>query len=379
MTIRHTAAVFVLAAILGAGSTSCDDTLRGPQSVADTLYVGVAATPGSAAYFHGVELALARLNAERPKDARPLGLRMPPASEPSAVAVAARFRDDSKVIGVVGHTGSAETINAAPVYGDVENAGRDAVVAVTPTSTNPQVTRVNRWIFRVCPTDNDAARTLAGFAIDSLHARRVAIIYRNDLFGQGYTRTVAPVLAEAGVVITERDPYLAKITEYRAYAERIARSSVDAVIFAGGAADAAEMIAALHEQKAHPAILGSDDLANILGGAPTTAERDRFRDVRYTAFYDASREQSPEGRAFVEEYRKRWHETPTHQAALAYDAASLIGRATFAVGGDRHRVRDWIANVGRAAPPLPGITGEIAFDDHGDALDKPVLVARIAP
>ena len=57
----------------------------------------------------------------------------------------------------------------------------------------------------------------------------------------------------------------------------------------------------------------------------------------------------------------------------------LIGRAFHAVGRDRRLIRDWIANVGRGAPAQQGITGEIRFDEHGDALDKPVLIGSIQP
>jgi ABC-type branched-subunit amino acid transport system substrate-binding protein len=57
----------------------------------------------------------------------------------------------------------------------------------------------------------------------------------------------------------------------------------------------------------------------------------------------------------------------------------LIGRAFLAVGRDRHRIRDWVANVGRGAPAHQGITGPIRFDEHGDALAKPVLIGSIAP
>ena len=175
------------------------------------MYVGVAAARNSAAYYRGVQMALDRLNAERPHGSRPLGLRMPPEVQTTQVAVAARFRDDPAVIGVVGHTGSAQTMEAAPIYADAANGGRHALVAVTPTATNAQVTRVNRWVFRVCPTDDDAARALAHFAIDSLHLRRVAVVYRNDLFGRGFTRTIAPELSRSNVTIAERDPYLADL------------------------------------------------------------------------------------------------------------------------------------------------------------------------
>jgi len=351
---------------------------RGPTALTssgDTLYVGVAATRSNTDYFRGVQMALDRLNAERPTGARPLGLRLPADSQTSQVAVAAAFRDDPTVIGVVGHTGSAQTMDAAPIYGDVEANERRAVLAITPTATNPAVTRAGRWVFRVCPTDDDAARALARFAIDSAHAKRVGIVYRDDLFGRGFTRVIAPALASAGATVVERDPYLAGLTEYDAYAARLARRKVDVLVVAGGGVDAADMVRALRRAGAAPAVLGSDDIASISTAAKTPGE---FRGVRYTAFYDAS-SRAPAATAFASEYRRRFGTLPNHQSALSYDAAMLIGRAAQAVGDDRRAVRDWVAAIGRSSPAYDGVTGQIRFDDHGDALGKAVLIGEVKP
>jgi branched-chain amino acid transport system substrate-binding protein len=349
----------------GAGSSSSLGL-----ALSDSLYIGVAAVRTSQEYFRGVELALERLNANRPVGARPLALRMPLDSQPSQVAVAAAFRDDPTVVGVVGHTGSGQTLEAAPIYGDVEQRGRRALVAVTPTATNPAVSRSGEWVFRVCPTDDDAARALARFTVDSVRAKRVAVVYRNDFFGRGFTRVIDPELTRRGVTIVERDPYLAGITEYEAYAQRIARRRVDAVIFAGSGPDAAEMIRALRAAGANPAIIGSDAVADVRdAGAPG-----EFRDVRFAAFFDAARASTAEQLTFIGDYRRRFGGVPDHQSALAYDAAMLIGRAAQAGGGNRRKVRDWIADVGRRAPAHLGVTGVIRFDDRGDAINKVVLV-----
>ena len=368
---RAEAVVILVCAAASAGCVGSGAPSIGSSS-SDSLYIGVAAVRGSVEYFRGVQLAIDRLNAERPATARPLALRMPPDSQPSQIAVAAGFRDDPAVVGVVGHTGSGQTLEAAPIYGDVEQDGRRALVAITPTATNPAVTRSGDWIFRVCPTDDDAARALARYAADSIGAKRVAIVYRNDFFGRGFTRVIGPELSRRGVSVVERDPYLAQITEYAAYAQRIARRRVDAVVFAGGGPDAAEMIRALRAAGVNPDILGSDAVADIRDvGAPG-----EFRDVRYTAFFDADRAVAAEQRAFVGDYRRRFGGLPDHQTALSYDAAMLIGRATHALGGDRRKIREWVAEVGRGAPAHPGVTGVIRFDEHGDAINKVVLVAR---
>ncbi|PYP62145.1 MAG: hypothetical protein DMD26_16280, partial [Gemmatimonadetes bacterium] len=112
---------------------------------------------------------------------------------------------------------------------------------------------------------------------------------------------------------------------------------------------------------------------------PPPDDRELFRGVRYTSFYDATRPTDGEGKQFLAEYTKRFGQPPTSQAALSYDAAMLIGRAALAVGADRRRIRDWVAAVGTTAQPMHGITGEIRFDGHGDAVGKSVLIARVQP
>jgi len=349
----------------------------GGPTAGDSLYIGVAAavTEGNAAYFRGVELAVERLNAERAAGERPYAMRRPLEEQPTQVAVAAAFRDDSDVVGVVGHTGSAQTMEAAPIYGDVEQGGRRALVAVSPTATNPRVTRASEWVFRVCPTDEDGAKALAQFAADSLRARRVAVIYRNDLFGRGFTRVFVPALAALGTPVLERDPYLAGLTEYEAYAERIARRDVDALVIAGGADDAAAIMRAVHRAGARPAVLGTDDVAGLAAAAGGARE---FERVRFTAFFLADRVTTVQARAFAATYRARFGAEPDHRAALSYDAAMLIGRAAAATGGDRRKVRDWIAAVGRTAPVHDGVTGPIRFNGWGDAVNKPVLIGSVA-
>ncbi|HET7456830.1 MAG TPA: branched-chain amino acid ABC transporter substrate-binding protein [Gemmatimonadaceae bacterium] len=370
--------VVLLAAGCGVRDGSAALAAARAGAASDSLYIGVAAARSASgtAYFRGVELAVADLNASRPAGSRPFALRMPPEGQPSQVAVAAAFRDDPTVVGVVGHTGSAQTLDAAPVYGDVEHDGRHAVVAVTPTATNPAVSRASEWVFRICPTDDDAALALARFATDSIGAKRVAVIYRNDLFGRGFTHTIAPLLESGGARVTERDPYLAGVTAYEAYAARIVRGRADAVVIAGGAADAAEMVRAMRHAGGNPAVLGTDDVAGI--GADSAAARE-FRGVRFTSFYLPDRPVAGASSGFADAYRKRFDETPGHRAALAYDAAMLIGRAAIAAGPERARIRDWLAAVGRGAPAYAGATGEIRFDEFGGAVGKQVIVGEVRP
>lgn len=373
----------LLAAVASAGALAgCDLPASFAQSsragAGDSVYIGVAAMrePATESFFRGARLAVARLNAERPAGARPFAVAMPPVEQPTQVAVAVAFRDDPRVVAVVGHTGSAQTMEAAPVYADVEDGGRRALAAVSPTATNPAVTLEGDWVFRVCPTDVDGARALARFAVDSAGVRRVAVIYRNDLFGRGFTRALARELTTGGARVVERDPYLSGITEFGAYAARATGRDADAIMLAGGGPDAVQIIRALRAAGGTARILGSDDLAS-LNDAPSTATE--FRGTRFITFYSAALATGAEATAFLQGYRAAHRVTPTHQAALTYDAAMLIGRAVLAVGADRRRVRDRIAATGMSVPAHQGATGPIRFDARGDVVDKPVFIGEVTP
>ncbi|HKW47185.1 MAG TPA: hypothetical protein VJN70_07060, partial [Gemmatimonadaceae bacterium] len=97
MTVGQLVAAIAIAAAIGAGSTSCSRFGSSAKAGTDTVFIGVAATRTSVAYFRGAQLALDKLNAERARESAPLGLRMPPAVQTTQVAVAARFRDDPAV------------------------------------------------------------------------------------------------------------------------------------------------------------------------------------------------------------------------------------------------------------------------------------------
>jgi branched-chain amino acid transport system substrate-binding protein len=371
--------VTLLAVTLLAGA--CRGAASAPAPRADhpdSLYIGVAVRPGptTESFVQGVALALETLNAHRPAEALPLALRLPAPTLSTQVAVAAAFRDDPRVVGVVGHTGSAQTLEAAPVYADVEHEGAHAVVAVTPTATNPAVTRASAWIFRVCPTDNDAARALASFIAESLATTHVGVVYRNDLFGRGFTRTVVASAHAHGISIVETDPYLADITAYDAYATRLVRRGVQAVVFAGGGDDVKPFIRALHSAGGNPIVLGSDDVGGLANDTTTARE---FEGVRFTAFFLADRPATAQGVAFVQHFQQRFGTTPDHRAALAYDAAMLVGLAAHEVGPNRRAVRDRIASTGRDRPAYDGATGRIQFDEVGDVVRKPVSIGRIQP
>ena len=68
----------------------------------------------------------------------------------------------------------------------------------------------------------------------------------------------------------------------------------------------------------------------VLGGDAVSeleAQATEFAGVRYIAFFQASRVRTPEAKAFVSAFMKKYGVPPEQRSALAYDATMLIGRA----------------------------------------------------
>jgi branched-chain amino acid transport system substrate-binding protein len=348
-------------------------------AAADTAYVGVAVGLQNperyANVFRGVELALDELNARRPADAPVLALRRPSAEAKSHVEIAAAFRDDPAVIGVVGHTESEPTMSAAPVYEDRENGGRRALVAVSPTASGTLVARSSEWVFRVCPVVDQQARAVARYLVDSLSISRAAVVYRSDASGKGFLRGFAGELEARGGSVLERDPFVEEIPEFEAYARRIARKDAGAVVFSGNAADLLKMARELRGAGGTARLLATNPPTPEMMADPASAAA--LAGMRYTALYLPDRPLTDAARAFAPAFQQRFGAAPDHWAALAYDAATLIGAAVHRAGPDRRRVRDEVAKVGRGLPPHSGATGEIRFDQWGDPVEKPVLLAEV--
>ena len=335
-----------------------------------TFAIGVGAVPGNPGYTNvvrGVELAVERLN--ETGSTRFLA-RLPGKAATSAVHVAVGLQRDASVIGVVGHPQSGQSLETLPVYSDAANGGADPVVLVSPTASSPRLTGISPWFFRVAPSDDAAARYVARWTLDSLGARRAAVIYRNDSYGRDWSSTFAATFRAGAGVIVSRDPYLPGITEWEAYAGMLARLRPDVLLFPGDAGDAVELLRALDAAGVTLTFIGGD-------GTGAMASAPEAQGARYVAFFDPERATSPEGESFVNRYRARYREDPDMFAALSYDAALAIGKSVVGGAHTRAAVRSAIERIGNGSPALDGVGGSIAFGRNHDAVGRSVGVTTI--
>jgi branched-chain amino acid transport system substrate-binding protein len=362
-TARNATASLTLAACI-TGSAGC-----GGDSTRDVVHLGLAAPLeqfiGSQS-LRGAQLAIEQINAGGGIRDRRLALTAVTDSADArrAVPVADQFFADPTVVAVIGHSTSGATLAASTIY----NRG---LPAVSPTATSPEISDAGPWIFRVAPSDAANSAALAGYAIRELGSR-AAILYANEPYGRGLRNGFGRAFEAAGGTLLEQYPYIeGETVDFEPYLLGMKRVTPDLIFVAGLDAGAGLIIQQARALEIEAPIIGGDGLLGLAGLAPVF-------DGTYLGLLFHPDAPGQAGRQFVEAYERQYGEAPDHFAALTYDAVMLVADAVRQAGFDREGIRDYLATVGNGRQPYQGVSGLIAFDDHGDPRRKSYAVGRIA-
>lgn len=326
--------------------------------------------PRGVSMRRAAELAVKEINARGVLRGRQLELRIVDDSGRADVAirVAQTLVDDPAVVAVVGHLTSGTSLAAAPVYGE----GRRPVVMISPSASSPDLSGVNPFVFRVCPTDLSHGAQLARYARQTLGARRAGIIYIDDDYGRGLRQSFAAEFRRLGGTVVEQDPSLAATASLEPYLSRMRQAGgVDVLMLATERGGAELALRDLVRLGIRWPTIGGDALTGI-EAAGGLAEG-----VRVSSAYLSDRP-GERNAVFVAAYARAYEgQRPDHRGAGAYDIVQLLARVVTAVGTDRRAVRDRIARIGRDLPAYEGVTGTIAFDARGDVPAKSVVVGVV--
>jgi branched-chain amino acid transport system substrate-binding protein len=153
-------------------------------------------------------------------------------------AVAQRFCDDPKVLGVVGHVNSGVTIDASGVYAACRLA------MVTAMSSNPGVTeRGLDNVFRLTNRDDNKGPAIATYLVRTLGKKRAAVVDDQTVYGRGLAELFAKAFARAGGEIVTRASVKVGQTDFEPTVASLPKDFD--VLFFAGIAEAAPLLKAM--------------------------------------------------------------------------------------------------------------------------------------
>jgi branched-chain amino acid transport system substrate-binding protein len=279
----------------------------------------------------------------------------------SATAVKKLLSRD-KVVAILGGNPSSNSLEAAPLC---QKAG---IPMMAISSTNPKVTAIGDYIFRVCFIDPFQGAVLAKFARQSLGAGRLALLTPVTPYGIGLATELRQRFTELGGEVVGEQRYAEGDKDFKAQLTALRAARPDVIAVPGYYTEAALICRQARELGLAATFIGGDgweapQLTELGGKAVEGA----YYATGFTADNSA-----PQVRDFVRRFRERWNqETPDSTAALGYDAMMLYADAIRRAGTtEGPALRDAIA----ATRDFAGVTGRITIDRERNATKSAVMM-----
>jgi branched-chain amino acid transport system substrate-binding protein len=338
---------------------------------AETLKIGVAGplTGPNAAFGaqlqKGAEQAAAEINAAGGVLGKQIEITLgDDVSDPKqGVSVANKFVGDG-VKFVVGHFNSGVSMPASDVYKE------NGMLAITPASTNVCVTdRKNgpcgNWteaspdllMFRTCGRDDQQGAVAAGYIVEKLSGKPVAVVHDKTPYGQGLADATKAALEGKGVQAAIYEGVNVGDKDFSALVSKLKQAKVEVVYWGGLHTEGGLLVRQMADQGLKATFMSgdgitSDEFASIGGPAVEGTLMTFPPDPR----------KRPEAAAIVKKFEAAGF-NPEAYTLYSYAAVQIIAQAITAAGSeDATKVAAEMYGKG----PFKTVLGDISFDAKGD-------------
>jgi branched-chain amino acid transport system substrate-binding protein len=356
------AAVFLLCSLTPARAANAAEPIKlgevGPLT-------GKEAAFGQSAH-KGIALALEEIAARGGILGRPVvALTEDNQSKPGdSATVAKKLVSRDKVIAIIGTGTSTNCLEIAPICQTAR------VPFVATTATAPEVTEKRPYAFRVCFIDPFQGGVLARFALDTLKAKRVALLTSaSSSYSVGLSKVFREQFSAGGGAVVVEQKHGEGDKDFRAQLTAIRAMQPDAIASTGFYTEGALICKQARDLGLNVPIFAGDgweapELIEI-GGAAVNG-------TFYCSHY-SSESTAPAVQAFVKKFRVKYNEVPDSMAPLAYDATMVLAEAIARAGTtDGPKLRDALAETRN----FPGVTGRTTIDAERNA-SKPAVIISV--
>lgn len=313
---------------------------------------------------NAIKLAIQERNAKGGVKGKQIVLKtIDDASKSTEAATAVtRLISDHGAAAILGEVASGRSMTGGAI------AQKQKVPMISPSSTNPDVTDIGEYIFRVCFMDDFQGWVGAKFARDELKAEKVAILYdQAQPYSSGLADFFEKEFKAMGGAIATRQAFNGGNLEISSQLQAIKGADVQLIYMPIYYGPAATIIRKARESGITAPFLGGDgwDSEELARNAGDAINGNFFSN------HYAPEEDRPEVKNFVEKYKAAYGAVPDGLAALGYDAALVLfdamDRAKSLSSKD---LRDAIAETKN----FTGVTGTFSIDAKRNAQKSAVII-----
>lgn len=270
-----------------------------------------------------------------------------------------------KVVGIIGEVASSRSKAAAPIC---QNA---KIPMISQASTNPEVTAIGDYIFRVCFIDPFQATVMSKFALNSMKVKKVALLIdQRNAYSTGLAENFKKTFIEMGGEIVEEQKYSAGDKDFKAQLTAIKYKNPEAIFIPGYYTDVGLMAIQAREIGLNIPLFGAD------GWESDKLTEGKAKDALEGSFFSthvSSEDPNPLIQNFIKKYRERYKSEPDAFSFLGYDAMMLMADAIKRAGStEGDKIKQELAKTNN----FKGVTGNISINDQRNAI-KPAVVLEI--
>jgi branched-chain amino acid transport system substrate-binding protein len=370
--LQRTGHVAMLLACLSLTISGCQNGGSSGGSDSDEILIGhYGSLTGSQATFgistdNGIKMAIEELNAAGGINGRKVKLVTydDKGEAREASTAVTRLVTKDGVVAVIGEVASGLSLAAAPICQE------GGVPMISPSSTNPKVTKVGDMIFRVCFIDPFQGKVCAKFAREheSLKASKAAIVTdQGSPYSVGLEEEFEKSFVVFGGTVVSKQTYQAGDQDYSAQLTSIRAAEPDVIFVPGYYTEVASMILQARKLGMTQPFVGADGwdsakLGEIAG--------DAINGCFYSNHY-SQEDPSPKIQDFIAKYKAKHNETPDALAALGHDSAMILFDAMKKAGSLEGAA---IAAELAKTKDFDGITGKISIDAERNAVKPAVML-----
>ncbi len=271
---------------------------------------------------------------------------------------------DDGVVAVLGEVASSRSLEAAPICQE------NHIPMISPSSTNPRVTEVGDYIFRVCFIDPFQGTVMANFATKTLKLKTAAVLtdVTSD-YSMGLAKFFKESFTADGGKIVAEQTYSGGDKDFSAQLTAIKAANPDGIFIPGYYTEVGLIAIQARQLGINLPLFGGDGWESSslvsIGGAALEGT--------YFSTHFTPEDTNAVVQAFVKKFQAKYNQTPDAMAALGYDSLMILADAMKRAGTtDGDKVRDALA----ATKDFPGITGNITIDAERNA-SKPAVILEI--
>ncbi len=273
-----------------------------------------------------------------------------------AVSLAEQVKTDlssgKRVLGLIGHYNSGQTLAAMEVYKDLP------LVVLTPTASEMSLTQKGYAnFFRINANDATQARVDAAFMVNQLGAKRVAIAHNDDPYGIGLGKAMSDELAKLGASAVTNIQVKVEQSEYITEVQQIKAAVPDAIFYAGYEVETPYLRNALVKAGMLIPFMASDGafLSATIDESDNTAEG-----IYISSF--APQPSAVVDKDWIAAYQAVEFRNPDTYSVNGYSAMKTLGEAVKKANSiDVKQVENVLRSIDLTTP-----IGHISYDQNGD-------------